>query len=302
MRTCIIVPTKDRREDLKLLLASMAAQTRPFDQVVLVDGGDDTVEDLVAAYPAVPIDYLRVYPPGFTKQKNAGRAAVRDDMDLIGYLDDDIVLEPDAVERLLAFWESHGPELGGTQFHVTDQSVAPATFSRRFFGTASRRQGALLRSGTNTVVWPVERDARTEWLSGGATVWRRGVIEGVEHDETFAGYGHMDDVDFSLRVGDRWEMWVVADARLEHHERPIALEREYAFGVYDTVMRYVLVRKYPRRFSRLAWCWATFGKYLGRAVAGLRGSAAGRLRARGYLHGWLKALRGDLSLVETRMK
>ena len=84
--------------------------------------------------------------------------------------------------------------------------------------------------------------------------------------------------------------------------RPIALEREYAFGVYDTVTRYYLVRKYPEMFSVAGWYWATLGKFFGRFVAGLRGDEAGRLRAKGYRDGLRKVRKGDLSLTTTTMK
>ncbi len=299
-----IVPTKDRREDLGKLLDSFSAQTRTPDQVVVVDGGDDTIEDVCAAHSGVPIDYLRVYPPGFTKQKNAGTAALRPDIQLVGYLDDDIVLEPDAIERMLAFWASAEADVGGVQFNITNMDhLAPATPFTRFFGTNDGRGGAVLPSGFNVVLQPVVRDAEVQWLSGGATVWRREVVDSVEHDEWFAGYGHMDDIDYSCMVAAKgWRMFLVAGAKLAHYERSIAEDREFPFGVYDTVNRYYLVRKYPNRFSRVRWLWATLGKLLGRTAAGLRGDRASRLRAAGYLHGLLKVAKGDLSLSDTKMK
>lgn len=303
LKLAIVVPTKDRREDLGKLLDSFSAQTRQLDQIVLVDGGDDVIEDLVASHASLPITYLRVVPPGFTKQKNAGTAAVREDIDLVGYLDDDIVLEPDAIERMLSFWESAPADAGGAEFHITNMSPDPPGFFNRFFGTHDGRGGGtLLPSGVNVKYWPIERTTEVEWLAGGATVWRREIVEKVPHDEWFTGYGHMDDADFSIAVGEQWRLFVVADARLAHYERPLAEGRDFAFGVYDTVTRYYLVKKHPERFSVPRFLWATTGKLLGRTWAGLRGDARSRQRARGYLRGLLKVLRGDLTLTETSMK
>lgn len=298
-----VIPTKDRRADLTALLASLSAQTRRPDQIVVVDGGDDAVKDVCAAHPDLPIDYLRVRPPGFTRQKNAGTDAVRRDIDLVGYIDDDIELEPEAVERMLAFWVAAGEDTGGAEFHITNQYFKPATAFTRIFGTNNGKGGTILRSGFNVVLHPVERDTEVEWLSGGATVWRHEVVDTVKHDEWFAGYGHMDDIDYSVMVGEHgWRMFVVANARLAHYERPIAEDREYSFGVYDTVNRYYLVSKHRGRFSVPRWYWATLGKLLGRTFAGLRGDVAGGLRARGYRHGLAKVLRGDLTLGDTTMK
>ena len=302
-RIAFVVPTKDRREDLGKLLASFSASTRRPDLVIVVDGGDDVVKDVCDSHPDVPIDYLRCVPPGFTKQKNAGTRAVPDDVDLVGYLDDDIVLESDAVERMLAFWESADERTGGAEFHITNVHFDGASFSTRLFGTNNGDGGAILPSGFNVVLDPVVETTEVDWLSGGATVWRKEVVADVAHDEWFAGYGHMDDIDYSVSVAKHgWRMFVVADARLAHYERPIALEKEYPFGVYDTVNRYYLVKKYPERFSVARWYWATFGKLFGRLASGVRGNAAGRLRAKGYWDGLRQVMRGDLTLTQTTMK
>jgi GT2 family glycosyltransferase len=302
-RIAFVVPTKDRREDLGKLLASFSAQTRRPDLVIVVDGGDDVVKDVCDANPEVPIEYLRCVPPGFTKQKNAGTQVVPDDIDLVGYLDDDIVLEPDAVERMLAFWSTADEHTGGAEFHITNAHFdAPSLFTR-LFGTNNGEGGAILPSGFNVVLDPVVQTTEVAWLSGGATVWRKAVVADVAHDEWFAGYGHMDDIDYSVSVAKHgWKMFVVADARLAHYERAITLEKEYPFGVYDTVNRFYLVKKYPDRFSVAGWYWATTGKLLGRFVAGLRGNEAGKLRAKGYWDGLRKVVKGDLTLTQTTMK
>jgi GT2 family glycosyltransferase len=302
-RIAFVIPTKDRREDLGKLLASFSAQTRRPDLVIVVDGGDDVIKDVCDANPEVPIEYLRCVPPGFTKQKNAGTRAVPEGIDLVGYLDDDIVLEPDAVERMLAFWSTADERTGGAEFHITNGYFAPPTPFTRLFGTNNGDGGSILPSGINVVLYPVVETTQVEWLSGGATVWRKAVVDEVEHDEWFAGYGHMDDLDYSLSVAVHgWKMFVVADARLAHYERPIALEKEYPFGVYDTVNRYYLVKKYPDRFSVASWYWALLGKWLGRFVAGLRGDEAGKRRAKGYWDGLRKVVKGDLTLTQTTMK
>lgn len=303
-RLAFVVPTKDRREDLSKLLASFAAQSRPVDRIVIVDGGDEPVRDLADSFADLPIDYLRVRPPGFVRQKNAGTAALGSDVTLVGYVDDDIVLEPDAIEELMAFWETASDDTAGAQFHITNMVLEPATLFTRIFGTNDGRGGTILPSGFNVVLWPVPpRACEVEWLSGGATVWRRDIVEDVPHDEWFAGYGHMDDVDYSLAVGEGHRMFVLGTARAAHYEKPFAREKEYAFGVYDTVTRHHLVKKYPDRFSVPRYYWATLGKLLGRAARGvLRRDASSRLRARGYLRGLAKVLVGNESLSDTRLK
>lgn len=302
-KLAFIIPTKDRRDDLRRLFPSLEKQEGLISQIVLVDGGDDTVEDLAAEFKSLPIDYIRCYPPGFTKQKNAGATALKPGMTLVGYIDDDLELEDGAVKTLLEFWEAAGSDVGGVSMNITNAVIDRPTFFTKLFGTNSTRQGILLPSGINVVVNPVERDMQVEWLCGGAAVWRREIIDKYQHDEWFAGYGHMDDIDFSLAVGGDYKLFVLKDARCAHYEKPIVGRKSYAFGVYDTVNRHYLVKKYSRRFSLAAYYWATLGKFLGRlARAVIKRDGDSWQRAKGNFVGLAKVLSGRVEMKDTNIK
>lgn len=302
-KLALIIPTKDRRDDLRRLFFSLLSQADLINQVVLVDGGDDMIEDLVEEFKSLPIDYVRCYPPGFTKQKNAGAKALKPEITLVGYLDDDLELEGEAIEEVLRFWDDAGADVGGISMNITNAVIDKANFFTKLFGTNSDRQGIVLRSGINVVVDPVLNDTKVEWLCGGATIWRREIIDSYSHDEWFSGYGHMDDVDFSMAIGDRYKMFVLKDAKCAHYDKPIIGSKNYAFGIYDTVNRYYLVRKYPSKFTVGAYYWATIGKLCGRlARAIVRRESDSWLRAKGNLAGLLKVMTGRMDLNETNIK
>lgn len=105
-RLAIVIPTKDRPDDLRKLLDSLRSQSRRPDQVIVVDGSNPDVSHVVAEFRELPLDYVRVYPPSLARQRNAGMARLAGDITLAGYLDDDIVLERDAVEAMMRFWEA----------------------------------------------------------------------------------------------------------------------------------------------------------------------------------------------------
>src|SRR5438045_4134033 len=98
-KLAFVVPTKDRPHDLRRMLASLNAQTRMPEQIIVVDGSKPDVQHVTAEFPALSIDYIRVYPPSLAAQRNAGMQRLRNDITLAGYLDDDVVLEADAVEK-----------------------------------------------------------------------------------------------------------------------------------------------------------------------------------------------------------
>lgn len=258
-----VIPTRNRRDDLTRMLASLVTQTRRPDQIVVVDGSDEgqTVADLCASHPELAIDYVRVFPPSLAKQRNAGMAVVRPEITLAGYLDDDLLLEPDAVEAMMRFWAQASANVGGASFNITNIPRPPVSALKRLFGLDDPRPGVLLPSGYQSMICPVDATVSTQWLFGGATVWRREVIADYQYDEWYTGTGYLEDVDYSHRVVQKWQLWVVADARLEHHSPPIKPGINRRIGQWEVINRLYFVRKHAH-FSRPRWAWALMGHML----------------------------------------
>lgn len=245
------------------MLASLAVQTRRVDQVIVVDGSDPPVQEAVAQYATLGVEYVREYPPSLARQRNAGMARVRADVTLAGYLDDDIVLETDAVERMLEFWQRAGADVGGAAFTITNNPQPGALSLKQMFCIDHAHPGRVLPSGFASSITPQPVDIETEWLYGGATVWRRDVIESYPYDEWFIGTGFMEDIDFSYSVGARYRLFVVAKARLAHYSRPVRADRQRLLGKWQIVNRMHVVRKHRGRgLSILAAWYSSFGLFL----------------------------------------
>ena len=294
-RIAFVIPTKDRPDDLTKMLSSIAAQTRRPDQIIVVDGSDPVVRPVVDRFaPVMAIDYVRVFPPSLAKQRNAGMAVLHPATTLAGYIDDDIVLEPEAVERMLAFWESAAADVGGAAFNITNNPRPRWQSIKRLFGVDHPTPGLMLRSGFPSSISYQQKTIETDWLYGGATVWRREVIERFPYDEWYIGTGFMEDVDFSFNVREHYRLVLVADARLAHYSYPIRPERQRLLGKWQVINRMHLVRKYRKRGLSVAHAWvASIGLVLfygARAV--LRRERTSWDRVRGIVSGMLDELRG----------
>lgn len=262
-RIALVIPTKDRPDDLRRMLASLAAQTRRPDQVVVVDGSEPAVREVVDECVSLPIEYVRVFPPSLARQRNAGMQRLTRDITLAGYLDDDIVLEADAVLRMLEFWERAGDDIGGAAFTITNNPQPGALSLKQMFSIDHAHPGRVLPSGFASSITPQTADLETEWLYGGATVWRRSVIESYPYDEWFVGTGYMEDIDFSYTVGARYRLLVVAAARLAHYSRPVRADRQRLLGKWQIVNRMHVVRKHRARGLSVPAAWrASFGLFL----------------------------------------
>lgn len=303
-KIAFVVPTKDRPEDLRGMLASLAGQTRRPDQVIVVDGSDPPVREVVEEFGLLPSEYVRVFPPSLARQRNAGMARLGGDVTLAGYLDDDLVLEPEAVQRMLEFWDNAADDVGGAAFTITNNPAPGALSLKQLFGIDDARPGRMLRSGCPSTITPQHADIETDWLYGGATVWRRGVIESYPYDEWFVGTGFMEDIDFSYSVRAHYRLLVIAGARLAHYSRPVRPDRQQLLGEWQVVNRMHVVRKHRARGLSIASAWyASLGLFLlNLAAAMVRRRRDPWNRARGNAAGMLSELLGRREQIGGHLK
>lgn len=106
----VVIPTRNRTEHLFRALHAIAAQTRPPDEVIVVDASDTPIDqhDLVSRYSASPMRWLRT-PASVCAQRNAGVASAHGS--LVFLCDDDIEVPPAYLETISRHFDTH-PECG----------------------------------------------------------------------------------------------------------------------------------------------------------------------------------------------
>lgn len=105
----VVIITYVRPDFVRQCLDHLLAQTRPAEQIVVVDASpDDATEKLVAGYQEV--SYLRNHAGAgnMTNSRNAALRVVTGDV--IAFLDDDAFPEPDYLQQLAAAYED--PSVG----------------------------------------------------------------------------------------------------------------------------------------------------------------------------------------------
>ncbi|NDU99872.1 glycosyltransferase family 2 protein [Pseudoroseicyclus tamaricis] len=143
MRISVVIPSYNRAGSLPSALLSAAHQTRPPEEIILVDDGStDGTEAVVARLGLPGLRYIRQGNAGGGAARNAGVAAARGDW--IAFHDSDDVWLPHKLERLAAARERHAaaaPEVIFSAFSLFD----PARRRLRLMPEAlARRRGASL--------------------------------------------------------------------------------------------------------------------------------------------------------------
>ena len=101
MRVSVVATVKDEGQSIRGLLDSLAAQTRPPDEVVIVDGGsqDDTVAQIQGYADQLPLRVLVEPGANISRGRNLASAAATGEV--IASTDAGVRLAPDWLERLV---------------------------------------------------------------------------------------------------------------------------------------------------------------------------------------------------------
>jgi GT2 family glycosyltransferase len=275
--TSAVVPNWNGRAWLDGCLRAIAAQERPFDEVVVVDNGSDdgSVEALARDWPAVRVVALQ-RNQGFAAAANRGIAAASGDA--VALVNTDVELAPDWLARTGTALEAD-PGAGSVackMVSLRDPRVLDDC------GDVLRRDGVCEQRGrgrTDDGRW----DAPGEVFSAcaGAALYRRAALEAVGgFDERLFAY--LEDVDLGLRL--RLAGWRCryepAVARHWGGASSAALRRPVAAWVERNTLL-VCARAYP-------WRW-WIGPVAYRQAAWLVAAARGRT-LRVFVRGALSAI------------
>lgn len=265
-----IIPTKDRPEKVKNVLSSMTKQTAPCGRVIIVDGGK-SVKDIVMSFSdSLPVEYYECYPPGQIRQKNFGISLLDDRTPLVCFLDDDIVLEPQALKSMISFWNKCEKDTAGVSFNIVNNPPYRYSWAKALIGMSSPKQGRVLRSGYNVATSPVTSDLKTQWLCGGATVWRQEILKRFTNKEVSSRWAICEDVIFSYPIGKIFPLYVNADARGRHehiYDHTAKMKYRY-YGRTVTLWRLYFVESHAE-LSRMSYLWMLLGQIIIRCILGL---------------------------------
>ncbi|WP_191728856.1 glycosyltransferase [Luteimonas colneyensis] len=193
--TSVVIPTWNRRHLIARAIDSVLAQTRPVDEVIVIDDGstDGTGAWLADRY-GERVLCVRQDNAGVSAARNRGLALARGRY--IALLDSDDEWLPEKTARQVAFLESH-PDIGMVLCDVERMNPDGSridVFDRR---RQIPRDGPALR-------WVLREPA----LAPLSVLMRREVYETVGgFDE---GLRTAEDLDFHLRVAARWPIGVVS--------------------------------------------------------------------------------------------
>jgi GT2 family glycosyltransferase len=275
MKVAAVVPHWNRRDLLQTLLASLGEQTRPFDEIIVVDNG--STDDSAAVAERAGAKVVRLERNlGFAAAVNRGIEASKTDW--IAVLNNDVTLTPDWLTTLLAAAENEQAWFAtGKTLTAADPSRIDGTFDAISLGACACRCGSGKRDGP---FWDQQRRIRMAPMT--AALFQRRLFEEIGSlDEGFESY--LEDVDFGIRcaIRERWGIYV--PSAIAYHQGSSTWGQWNKYSVRLIARNQVLLTakhfgglsRWPIVAGQLLWglvalCHGCAGAYLQGKMAGMR--------------------------------
>ena len=161
---------------------------------------------------------------GTAIQRNIGIDAAQGEF--IAFIDDDIRLQPDFFERIVAAFRRMCKAAGGIAGYITNQHLDPSTSARwRWYrrlhlfrtyepGRYDYQTGYPINRYLQP---PHDRLKEIDFMGAGCAMWRREVFEGgLRFSEFFKDYGILEDAHLALRARRQWKLFELGTAHCIH--------------------------------------------------------------------------------------
>jgi GT2 family glycosyltransferase len=260
MKFSLIICTYMRPKPLLKLLQSVKEQTLYPNEIIIVDGSaNQETKVMLEQNRFQHLNYFSVSEEdrGLTKQRNYGISRVEKEMELVCFLDDDTVLDPDYFEQLLNTFEIHPEALGAGGFISNETPWEKVKENEVLYINEFSYDGWKRKDGSRFVMRkklgldsdcppgfsplfshgrsvgflpPSDKTYEVEQVMGGASAFRNSVFDTFQFSTYFEGYGLYEDADFSLRVAKTGKLFINTAAKLSHYHNPSGRPNQYQYG------------------------------------------------------------------------
>jgi GT2 family glycosyltransferase len=264
----IIIPTKNRDQDLVQCLISIAHQSVKPREIIIVDASDE-VSDYEKYTEKMKLVHVKAHKAGLPSQRNQGLQLISPTSKYVAFLDDDVILEKDFFENIANTF-SQSNKIVGVGGVITNYDIP--RFHKlilKLLLMRGRKPGSLLLSGYSTVptLREITEPIESSFLPGGLSCYRLSAIKNMQFDheyERFTGHAYCEDLDFSYRASQKGKLVITPDARAIHNESPTSRPSDYSHGVAQIVNRARLVKKMwgNSPYHWACFSWAMFGQII----------------------------------------
>ena len=248
MKLSIIIPTKDRTEEIKSTINFLSCNHFFFNELIIIDSSEES-NDLKFYIKKFnfKIKYFNS-KPSISLQRNIGLKNIDKDNNFVMFLDDDIKFNKGALNNMKNFIENNHQKYVGFGFNLTTKDKIKKNRNNflNIFNIYSSKYGEVSQSGWHSLAFNLNRNTVVEWLSTQAVIFNKYKIKNIFFDEFFKDYSYLEDLDFSYSLKNMGKLIIVANAQYRHKNN---IDRSsFAFGKKEIINRSYIVKKHKLNY------------------------------------------------------
>jgi GT2 family glycosyltransferase len=290
----VIIPTKDRIQDVIACLEHALVQTLLPDEILVVDGSDTdklNAEIKLRFSEDTRIRYISS-KPGLTHQRNVGIDASFGDITV--FIDDDVILDKDCLKEIMHVFKTYPKDIGGVTVNLIEKyqtegkpgfwgkiKDAIARFLLSLFFLTRWGNGKFQPSGFPTLIksGSVDKIIFCESLFGSCMAFRRELFDELRFNEDLYQCRYAEDDEFAYRLSRKYKSIYTPHAKAIHNRSQ--LERNRYIRMKGLMINHLchFRKNLPQDLKHsLAFYWSVIGLFLAEAVLAIAERNSGGLK------------------------
>lgn len=283
MKFSIVIPTYNREKDLRKCLDYILLQTTLPAEIIIVDDGallDNFIDKCREESIIKNINFVyykknhEIEERGSSESRNKALDIISSEIFFI--LDDDVILEPDFCEKIVAVWNNKQSDnsligIGGIIKNRRKISFFEKYFYI-FFGISSKYSWDVNKVGFQIWDEEIQELSVGYYAHGGACSYKLDKSIELKFSTFSNGRTALEDVDFCLRAKNKGYYFLIEpNARLYHYPSSTSREGNFLMGYKESANRRLIFKslyKKPSHFLWLWFYWSNFGWILKQFLVG----------------------------------
>lgn len=268
----VIIPTRNRRDDLLDCLSALADQTILPREIIIVDDGDLGDKPLSKVQKRVPDSVsLQITEsegePGTSTARNTGAKAASCPIVLI--VDDDTVLGPTYIERLQRLYNKYDDDnlagIGGFDDSLRSPGALEWLYDTVFF--QPRTGWCVNKFGFHSWESTISTAAYADWLSGNNASYKREVLLSYPFPHWSGGREALEDIGMGMQLSQSGYYCMIDPNLPVRHCESKDNETAFNFGVKRARNRVRIFRHFGKSAPILLFVWALIGDIIRQFLA-----------------------------------
>jgi glycosyltransferase involved in cell wall biosynthesis len=280
MKVSVIIPTYYRPKDLSELFESLLKQTvKPLEVIVVDDTPSNIIEEVCENFQnmfeklSIKLAYVRNYKERSAAiARNIGASIARGE--IILFLDSDIILYPDYIEKILEVFREKPEALGvqgwidlaiETRGHIYLRKHHLINNLRKFFSLSHLKHSEIEKCKLFEYPARLTNVVSCEALAGSNMAFKREVFNHLKFDENLKSYSYMEDKLFTHSVYKKYpdSLYITPYAKCIHK---VSREGRTETSLFESphkrkCRKYVLMKLFGVK-GLLIFFWQTAGLLL----------------------------------------